>query len=616
MTNTTTRKVLRNTLKPLVVAVAMASAMPAHAVRFDLGEVQGQFDSQMSIGASWGTSNIDDDLVAANNGGNANALNSDDNRLNFDKGETFSKIFKGIHDLSLQYGDTGVFLRGKYWYDFELKDEHRNLYDISDDNRKVGAQSSGVQLLDAFVYHSFSIGDKPGSIRAGKQVVSWGESTFIQNGINSINPIDVAAFRRPGAEVKEGLIPVNMLYLSQSLTDNLGIEMFYQLEWDQTVLDNCGTFFSFTDTVADGCNYVGVGGSQNGKDGSPIFAYVPRAADRDARDDGQFGVSLRYFAENLNQTEFGFYAMNYHSRNPIYSTSTNGVAYPAAVPVSQLPGVNAGGSYFIEYPEDIDLYGISINTTLPTGTSLGAEYSFRPNLPIQWNTFELIYGGLQQRGPDGQVVSKLEQRQREKDPNFNYAGKAVDGYDRYNVSQAQATFIHFIDRVMGAARFIIVGEVGATYIHDLPSTSEARYGRSGIYGVGPVPLEGDNFTGDYCSQGTDSDPRLNINPSNCGGGGFTTSFSWGYRTLFVWDYPDAVAGVNLRPRLFFSHDVKGYAPDPGGNFQEGNKSLGLAVEATYQNAYKANLSYTNYFGGDYNVINDRDFVSASVSYSF
>jgi len=50
--------------------------------------------------------------------------------------------------------------------------------------------------------------------------------------------------------------------------------------------------------------------------------------------------------------------------------------------------------------------------------------------------------------------------------------------------------------------------------------------------------------------------------------------------------------------------------------QEGNKSLGLAVEATYQNAYKANLSYTNYFGGDYNVINDRDFVSASVSYSF
>ncbi len=107
-----------------------------------------------------------------------------------------------------------------------------------------------------------------------------------------------------------------------------------------------------------------------------------------------------------------------------------------------------------------------------------------------------------------------------------------------------------------------------------------------------------------------------LNPTNCRGDGFTTSFSWGYRTLFVWDYPSAFAGVNLRPKLFLTHDVKGYAPDPGGNFKEGNRSVGLGLEATYQNAYKANISYTNYFGGDFNETNDRDFVAASVSYSF
>uniref|UniRef100_UPI00352B8078 DUF1302 family protein n=1 Tax=Salmonella sp. M265 TaxID=3240301 RepID=UPI00352B8078 len=72
--------------------------------------------------------------------------------------------------------------------------------------------------------------------------------------INSINPMDVAAFRRPGAEIKEGLIPVNMFYLSQNLTDNLSAEGFYQIEWDQTVVDNCGTFFSQPDVVADGCD--------------------------------------------------------------------------------------------------------------------------------------------------------------------------------------------------------------------------------------------------------------------------------------------------------------------------------------------------------------------------
>ena len=43
----------------------------------------------------------------------------------------------------------GVFVRGKYWYDFELKDESRPFKDISDSNRKQGAQSSGAEILDA-----------------------------------------------------------------------------------------------------------------------------------------------------------------------------------------------------------------------------------------------------------------------------------------------------------------------------------------------------------------------------------------------------------------------------------------------------------------------------------
>ena len=157
MKNITTRTFLTCSLKPMVVAIAMASALPAHAVRFDIGEIEGQFDSSISIGSSWATASPDKDLIWANNGGNANAANTDDNRLNFDKGDAFSTIFKGIHDLSLQYGNTGVFLRGKYWYDFALKDGHQDLYDIDDDNRKTAAQASGVQLLDAFLYHTMPL---------------------------------------------------------------------------------------------------------------------------------------------------------------------------------------------------------------------------------------------------------------------------------------------------------------------------------------------------------------------------------------------------------------------------------------------------------------------------
>jgi hypothetical protein len=182
------RSLWRRGRLPLAVSLASTFASPAFAVSFNIGEIEGQFDSSLSIGSSWSTANPDNHLIGVNNGGRGLSQNSDDGRLNFKRGETFSKIFKGVHDLELKYEDTGVFLRGKYWYDFELKDEGRRFKGISDSGRKEGAKSSGAQLLDAFIYHNYAIGDLPGTVRLGKQVVSWGESTFISNGVNSINP--------------------------------------------------------------------------------------------------------------------------------------------------------------------------------------------------------------------------------------------------------------------------------------------------------------------------------------------------------------------------------------------------------------------------------------------
>lgn len=400
---------------PLAVSLASSLAGPAFGVSFNIGEIEGQFDSSLSVGASWSTANANKDLIGVNNGGKGLSQTSDDGHLNFKRGETFSKIFKGIHDLELKYGDTGVFVRGKYWYDFELKDEHRLYKDISDSNRKEGAKSSGGQILDAFVYHNYAIADQPGSVRLGKQVVSWGESTFIQGGINSINPVDVSAFRRPGAEIKEGLIPVNMFYVSQSLTDNLSAEAFYQIEWDQTVVDNCGTFFSQPDVIADGCTdnlrvlnkrssipFPGVllpileG---QGVDINEEGVLVRRGPDRDARDSGQWGASLKYMFEPLD-TEFGAYFMNYHSRAPIFSaTGAPQSVYDAVTGSPLAPLIVAGNSqYFVEYPEDIRLYGLSFSTTLPTGTAWSGEISYRPNAPVQLSSTDILFAGVRPIG--------------------------------------------------------------------------------------------------------------------------------------------------------------------------------------------------------------------------
>lgn len=607
---------------PLAVSLASTLAGPAFGVSFNIGEIEGSFDSSLSVGASWSTAKPNRDLIGVNNGGKGLSQTSDDGHLNFKRGETFSKIFKGIHDLELKYGDTGVFVRGKYWYDFELKDESREFKDISDKGRPMGARSSGGEILDAFIYHNYSIADEPGSVRFGKQVVSWGESTFIGGGINSVNPIDVAAFRRPGAEIKEGLIPVNMFYVSQTLTDNLSAEAFYQLDWEKTVTDNCGTFFSQADVITGGCDdnlrllskrsVLAAGGAlpflaPYGLNINEEGVLVKRDGNRDARDGGQFGVAMHYNFEPLD-TEFGAYFMNYHSRAPIFSAKGASAATYAAAgafPIARLrPLIVAGNSsYFVEYPEDIRLYGLSFSTTLPTGTAWSGEVSYRPNAPVQLNTTDILYAGVTPLAGFADAS-----------PLKGVAGQDLHGYNRKEITQIQTTFTHFFDQVMGASRLTLVGEVGLTHVGGLESSSKARYGRDPVFGPGRgamcTALNSSTFDG--AGAGTD---RSNLT-TNCNNDGFTTANSWGYRGRAIWEYPDVFAGVNLKPNVAWSHDVSGYSPGPGGNFEEGRKAVSLGLDAEYQNTYTASLAYTNFFGGKYSTVDDRDFVALSFGANF
>src|SRR5690554_6263732 len=365
--NTMTKKMHAWSLAALPLAIGLASfSGSANALSFNIGEVEAQLDSQLSIGASMSTAGRDKRLYYGTDEmgyGYATARTSDDGRLNYKKGDVFSKIFKGSHDLELRYGNSGAFIRGNYWYDFETKDGSQRFYDIDDSGAHPLQKGAGVQLLDAFIYHNYSIGNNPGNVRLGRQVVSWGEGVFIQNGINSINPIDASAFRRPGAELKEGLLPVEMLYISQGLTENLSMEAFYQLKWHGTVADNCGTFFSTTDVAARGCNDRLIYSGPDVPHGEAArLTYIARAhKDKEASDSGQFGVAFRWFVPALNNTEFGFYAMNYHSRNPLYSN----IKGELGAPVTGINGeLNGAAGYFFEHPEDIRLYGISFGTDI------------------------------------------------------------------------------------------------------------------------------------------------------------------------------------------------------------------------------------------------------------
>jgi len=571
--------------------------------------------------------------------GMASTGTADDGDLNFEDGDIYSLIFKGVHDFELRKGDFGLFLRGKYWYDQELEKGNRphgnsaNRYTpdqpLDDSGFDDYAKAKGIELLDAFVYGTFYLGENemPLDLRVGRQVASWGESTFIQNGINSINPIDVSAFRRPGAEIKEGLLPVSMVTISAGLTDALSFEAFYQLEWEKTVIDGCGTYFSTADVAATGCGIVTLQGqlsdymNMNGfaPAGIPSGLYIERRPDIEPDDGGQFGVAFRYFAEKLAGSEFGIYYMNYHSRTPYLggTRSRNSLidpSLPPFIPLGQpgLPFTPLNAEYFAEFPEDIELFGLSFATNF-AGFAVSGEVSYRPDFPVQINTVELLHAAVSE-APWSTMLPRIL---------VTGPGESASGYDLMPVTQAQVTFIRFFDQVLGASRLSFAAEIGANWVGDLPDQSVQRYGRSPTFGMGyfnPIPLAAlgvpipDQFV--TCSAGNaiiGVDPA-NYNPRNCTTDGYVTDTSWGYRIRGSLTYNDVFAGINLTPNFAWSHDVDGYSPNS--NFTEDAKALTVGLKAEYLNRYAGSLAYTAFSGGDYSTVKDRDFLSLSFSVSF
>lgn len=595
---------------PLAIAAALAVSSPAYAVTFDWGDWSGSWDNSISYGISWRGADQDSKLIGKGNGGTAEAILTDDGDLNFEKGDIFSNIIKGTSEFEIDNGQFGGFARIKYWYDFEMMNNGRphghvaNNYEagaeLNDAEFHDLAKFSGLYLLDLFAYGSFELGEMPLDVRLGRQVVNWGEATFIQ-GINVLNPIDVSAFRRPGAEIKEGLLPVNLIYGNLGLGGGWSLEAFYQIKWEETVIDGCGTYFSDLDFVAQGCSGL-------------IAPEVPVApgvwlpdatlqylnnAKRDPYTDkpsngGQFGIAIRNYVEQID-TEFGLYYQNLHNRTPVLNSVYSTVGFTEG---SVLGGNPVPTMYQVAYPEDTHIWGLSFATNIGT-MALSGEVSYKTNLPVGVNGTTQLTAALgvlvSQGAACGTPVEyasygQFGDRACAAFGSFAQTGYGMAlGYDRFDVTQAQTTAIYFWDQGLGAERVSIAGEVAWVGISDLPPNSVMPYGRNPTFGA-PTNLGG---------------------PSN---EGFVTSNSWGYRVRASANYPNVFAGVELTPSLAWAQDVSGTAPT--GAFLDGRKAFSVALGANYLTKYRASIAYTWYMGGYANTQVDRDFFSFTVSMDF
>jgi hypothetical protein len=208
-----------------------------------------------------GAVNPGNNVTYTNNPNNFDgSVNADDGRLNFDRGDLIGANVKASHDLIVSWQNYKVFARAVGFYDVIMNDNNAgNRSELTD--AALGDVGRNYDLLDLFVSADYTLGGDVGvNIRVGKQVINWGESTFIQNGLNAFNPIDVAAIRKPGSEIKEALVPVNSVFASVSLPFNVSVSGWYALDWEPFEIDPSGTPFSTADTIALGS---GIGGNNS-----------------------------------------------------------------------------------------------------------------------------------------------------------------------------------------------------------------------------------------------------------------------------------------------------------------------------------------------------------------
>jgi hypothetical protein len=318
---------------------------------------------------------------------------------------------------------------------------------------------------------------------------------------------------------------------------------------------------------------------------------------------GQFGARLETPEFGGNAWAFAGYAMRIHTREPIVSVHTGTLDGLLGI---SAPDYTSSGHYFLEYPEGVNVVGLSAKTKLTASTRVNVEYSQRIRQPLQIDDEILIAAGLAPAAVTSvcavpsspQCVAVLSALNA--NPLIASRGGItpanaatffdieLSGYERFGVSQWAASVTQGLPPRFGAVQWYATVEAGGIYIH--------------------------GFQPDFL------DAAVTIRPDESGArrNGLATRSAWGYRLFTRLEFANVLRLRVLAPSITWIHDVKGNAPITLGTLLEGNQSFIVATEATLRPSLTARISYRAWLGkgNDADRYSDRDFASFSLTRKF
>ncbi len=282
----------------------------------------------------------------------------------FDRGDIVTNRLDLLSEVDFSYRrDWGARLSAAAWYDRAYHDDEVRSYvagySSSYDNDRYSSEvkryvhGPSGEILDAFVWRNFRLGESLVNVKVGRHTNYWGEGLFF--GAHAISysqaPTDgVKAVTSPGIETKEVFLPIGQVSFKAQMTDSLSVAGQYFYEWDYTRIPYGGTYFGAADPFFEGPDRLPL---------APNGASFQRGSSRLGRDTANFGLMAKYDAAAIEST-IGLYYRQFDDYQPWLAPQVNPLE----------------GEYRLVYPRNVKLVGLSFSRMLDT-ISVAGELSYR-----------------------------------------------------------------------------------------------------------------------------------------------------------------------------------------------------------------------------------------------
>ncbi|PTU30073.1 DUF1302 domain-containing protein [Stenotrophobium rhamnosiphilum] len=585
----------------------------AHAGSMELGDLKTEFKLTLNYGLGMRLKDPDERLIngpldpfelhleqaAAGAGfthtGLSTTVNQDDGNRNFRKYDLTNNRLSTLAELHFSYENYGAVIAGDGFYDFVY---HRgNANDSPDTVNKTGPHnefSAGARrydggrarLLDAYLYGNWTINDDLLlDVRAGNQMVAWGESLFFPGVSSAQSTADATKAFTPGVEIKQILLPTPQVSFNLAIGTDWSVMGYYKFAFKPNEIFPVGDFLSPTDSVGPGAEFSY--GSLNPLElkscpgllgpvdlcqlgfglGGPIFnaprtINIPYKGKLPTSRFGQYGLGLKY--QVTPSTTLGFYALRYHDPNPSVKQHSG---FPvigdlAGVPLTtQVFNEPTPDYYQVKHFDGIRMLSTSFSTVLGPFNVAG-EVSYRNGAAIAVQALEL--------------------------------GTVNPVFSRGNTISAQTSAIYAANPHLWFDDLALVGEAG--YLRVL---SAEKFGaQPGIVPVG----EGNTL--------------------------FYDRTAYAFQLLAIPTKRNIVGGWDMSTPITFGWLVKGNPSIPGAFgalYGEGDMRLSVMANFQYLQNLQIGVGYNKFFGdpgkniGDsflkQNPYADRDNIAINIKYS-